>query len=445
MDQDTTPNEDDLPMSSTKRFPFQRAISSPPLSPTSSSRTQTIEYLQETSSQSAINQLTPPTSPQLVRYSTDLENSTHAPQHTTTSRASLHPHAAYNIVPAKVRGEGIPPIIECPFEVQITKDHSGRPKLFGQGAWSKVFRATGRLKYNPHTASSISVLTPPPSPETSIPLVVAVKAPISNPSHLILYNEALTFTHLSRTPGHEKFIVPFYGYLPSSASLVLAPIPLSLSDYIQSRARFNSADHSDLIRTEPVLCSTSLWLSLAHKLITSLAWLHDKARVVHGDIKPGNILLSPTRTADGFPFDPLLIDFSSSHILDSSHNTPNTLSALTLEYTAPELLSPSVLKDPSSAATMASDVFSLAISLIVAATGDLMVYQGNMWQRQYMATQGWNVLDFVRNGEHGSRLPGGGVVERVIDVAVTKADRGRIEAGRWRELVLAVIKDDEMR
>ena len=342
----------------------------------------------------------------------------------------------------KIGGEDIPAIIECPFEVEIAKTHSGRPQIFGQGAWSKVFRATGRLKYVALPSSPIDFLTPPPSPETSVPLLVAVKAPISKASHTILHNEALTFTHLTRTSDHEDFIVPFYGYLPSSASLVLAPIPLPLSDYIRSRSRINTADQSGVIYLEPILGSISTWLSLANKLITSLAWLHGEAGVVHGDIKPGNILLSPNRSSVGFPFDPLLIDFSSSHILNSTISSPNTLSALTLEFTAPELLCPSVLRDSSSTATLASDVFSLAVTLIVAATGNSMVYQGNLWQRQYMATQGWNVLDFVRNGEGGLRVPKGGVVERVVEAAVTKIEQGRIEAAKWKELVMATTRDE---
>ncbi len=58
-----------------------------------------------------------------------------------------------------------------------------------------------------------------------------------------------------------------------------------------------------------------------------------------------------------------------------------------------------------------------------------------------MATQGWSVLDFVRNGDHGLRLPSGGAVERVVGAAVTKVDDGRIEAAKWKELVMEIMKD----
>lgn len=376
----------------------------------------------------------------LVRANSDYEAFISPVSHRKSSETSSYPDSRDPLVEANVVAD-LPSIIECPFQVEIAKNHSGRPQLFGQGAWSKVYRAMGRSKYTASPTLSSGLLTPPPSPETSVPLLVAVKAPTSNASHTILQNEAMILTHLTRTPGHGKFVVPFYGYLPSSNSLVLGAIQLSLSDHISSRARIAHSNHAEVHPTEPILGSTSIWLSLANKLITALAWLHHTAAVVHGDIKPGNILLSPSRISDPFPFDPLLIDFSSSHLRSSPENTPNTLSAVTREYTAPELLSPSVLRDPLAKATIASDVFSLAITLIVSVTGDAMVYQGNVWQRQYMATQGWNVLDFVRHAESGVRVPMGGVVEKVVQDAVKKIDDGRIDAGEWRGLVKRMIAD----
>lgn len=60
-----------------------------------------------------------------------------------------------------------------------------------------------------------------------------------------------------------------------------------------------------------------------------------------------------------------------------------------------------------------------------------------------MATQGWNVLEFVRNAESGIRVPMGGIVESMVEDAVKKIDRGRIEAGKWRALVRKVIAEKE--
>lgn len=440
MSRNVAPCEFPTPSATPRRPPYERTISSPPLSPISSSGTPKLDYLHEPSSLKIITQATPPTSPELVRSGTDLETSIRPAHRMNSFIPSSQIQGRATICEKKVNGDNVQLIIECPFEVEIARDSSNRPQLFGQGAWSKVYRALGRRKSVSSVFTPTNIPTPPPSPQTSAPLLVAVKSPLSNGSRTILHNEAITLSHLTRTPYHENFIVPFYGYIPSSASLVLGPVPLSLSDHIISRARLARANPPDLSYIDPVLGSKD-WLSLAENLITALAWLHDFGGVVHGDIKPGNILLSPNRSSDDFSFDPLLIDFSSSHILSSTSTTPNTLSALTREYTAPELLSPSVLRDPSSTAKTTSDVFSLAVTLIVAATGELMVYNGNGLQRQYMATQGWDVLEFVRNGDGGTRVPRGGLVQRVVEGAVRKTDKGRIDAAMWRGLVRALRRE----
>jgi serine/threonine protein kinase len=441
MNQDTAPDERSIPTHTPKGPSLDRTISSPPSSP-ASSRTLQLDYPHQPSSLTITTQLTPPTSPKLVRSRTDFEKSITPTRHGMSPVASSHhPHTTpwENVVD----GEDDPLIIDCPFDVDIVRDRADRPQFFGQGAWSKVYRATGRAATRRKEFSRTAILTPPPSPQTSVPVLVAVKSPLSNASRTILHNEAITLSHLTRTLYHENFIVPFYGYIPSSASLVLAPIPLPLCDHIVARTRHAQTPQSDLFSTDPIVGSIPAWLDLADKLITALAWLHNTAEVVHGDIKPGNILLSPNRSCADFAFDPLLIDFSSSHIISSTPPALNTLSAVTREYTAPELLSPSVLSDPSSTATTASDVFSLAVTLIVAATGDLMVYGGNVWQRTSMAKQGWNILEFVRNGEGGMKVRQGGVVERVAEAAVRKIEEGRIGAPEWRGLVRRFRRDEE--
>ncbi len=440
-----TPSEPSTPPAGQSRPPLQRTISSPPLSPALLSRLTRLDYLQQPSSLKIITQLTPPTSPEPAKPSTNSDESIGPEHHSNSLVCSLQKQAKPTLCKDSVQGENFSLIIPCPFEVEVARDSANRPQLFGQGAWSKVYRAIVRQWNNVSSASSPdSILTPPPSPQTSAPLLVAVKAPLSNKSRTVLRNEAIILSHLTRTPLHENFIISFHGYVTSSSSLVLAPVHLSLSDHIDSRARLARADHPQENYTDPVLGLES-WLSLADKIITALAWLHDFGGVVHGDIKPGNILLLPSRSSHDFAYDPLLIDFSSSHMLSSTSRVSNTLSALTREYTAPELLSPSVLQDPLATAKTASDVFSMAVTLIVAATGELTVYGGNVLQRQYMATQGWHVLEFVKNGNSGTRVPSGGFVERVVEGAVGKVDDARIHASSWRDLVRAIRREEVQR
>ena len=286
---------------------------------------------------------------------------------------------------------------------------------------------------------SAGLITPPSSPLNSIPLIVAVKKPACRSAKPVLQNEALILCHLATTVGAAEFVIPFFGLISTTSSLVLGAVPLTLREHIESCAIQTKQHFSTWTMEEPVLGNTRTWLDLAERTITALDWLHNEAGVVHGDIKPGNILLAPSSDADAvFAHKPLLADFSSSQLLHTDRPATNTLSAVTREYTAPELLSSKVLSDPNATATTASDVFSLAVTLMVAATGELSVYPGSVWQRQAMAMQGWDVLNMVRCGEQGTRVPTHGTVDRVLERAVLKADLGRIDAQSWVELVAEI-------
>ena len=57
-----------------------------------------------------------------------------------------------------------------------------------------------------------------------------------------------------------------------------------------------------------------------------------------------------------------------------------------------------------------------------------------MWQRQAMATQGWEILHHARNGDQGYRVPQHGVVDRLLERAVLKCGMGRIDAVSWAKL-----------
>jgi serine/threonine protein kinase len=323
------------------------------------------------------------------------------------------------------------PAIACPFEIEILKDERGRDALFGTGAWSNVCKATTYVKSSPVSGS----LTPPLSPAVATPQLVAVKKPARRDAVPILKNEAKVLRYLGGLPDSEDFVVSFHGVV-NDVELVLEAVPFSLEDHIRQCTALAAQNFSTWTMSDPVLGSTAKWFSLAQQLVPALAWLHDEAHVVHGDIKPGNILLSRVRrTGDDVTFQPIFADFSSSQRLDTGETTSNTLSAVTREYTAPELLSSKVLRDPSSTATTSSDVFSMAITLLVAATGQLLVYPGSVFQRQAMATQGWMALSHVRNGDGGTRVPRFGMVEKVLERAVLKVELGRVSASQWVDIV----------
>lgn len=414
-----------------------RTLSSPLLSPLQTSQDATAQHPCHPVTSSTNFPLTPPTTPRQTKSSTNLASIMTQCHDVTlnTHTISLDDHSD-SLLGAVGRNEasGSSEPIECPFEVEIVKDAAGREQTFGRGAWSTVYRAIGRERTRP-VGSMLP--TPPSSPVLFVPLIVAVKKPARKDAKGIIRNEGIVLSHAATTGRSDQFIIPFYGFLSSMESLVLGPVPLSLHGFIENRGK--ETPRAAWPSPDPVIGSMVAWMNLAEHTINGLAWLHTEAGgggVVHGDVKPGNILLSPDLHAGSdFPFTPLYADFSSSRLLSASTITPNTLSAVTREYTAPELLSSKILNDPKSVATTASDVFSLAVTLLVAATGELMVYPGSMWQRQAMATQGWEVLNLVRNGGQGQRVPRHGVVDRVLERAVLNAGMGRIDALSWATLV----------
>ena len=319
-----------------------------------------------------------------------------------------------------------------PYLLSLCLDAAGRPIEYGRGAWSSVYKATSR----PTTSGMLA--TPSTSPQVSPP-IVAVKAPSGRAANSVLQHEARILSHLQRISGSTAYIVPFHGFVETSSSIVLTTIPLTLSSYLATRTVLS---HSKLPYTDPILGTPRTWLALARHLISALDWLHNTTETSHGDIKPQNILLQASiDTTSPFPFRPLLVDFSSAF----HHGIPATssaFSALTREYTAPELLSSAVLQDPTTVPTPSSDVFSLGVTLLAAATGNVGIYSGPFYVKNARASQGWDVIHSMRNEEGGLRIPRGGVVESIVEPAVRKLGEGRIGARAWKEMVETAVQAD---
>lgn len=322
--------------------------------------------------------------------------------------------------------------------LEVQHDSHGKPYEYGRGVWSVVYMASSR------PPSKSSLLTPPSSPAPGNHKV-AVKSPSRRDAHVVLDAEALALSRISLFSGSGNYVVPFHGYIPGDHAIVLDAVPLSLATYIEDKAATAKQNMSTRTMFDPVPGMAS-WKALATKLIRALSWLHNTPHIVHGDIKPHNLLLRPLEDEDtdsvDFPFTPLFADFSSAHIiagpaLSAEKNQPGTaLTALTPPFAAPELLTVSSLTSLDVRPTPAADVFSLAVTLLAAATGDLLLYPGtsNM-QRLAMAREGHRVIEFARSGAHGSRVPRNGLVEQIIKPALVKDPAERISLTDWLDLV----------
>ena len=334
-------------------------------------------------------------------------------------------------------------------EIDIAHEDSGRAVEFGRGVWSVVYMASS----HPSSRTS-SVLTPPSSPGTKSS-ILAVKTPARRDARSVLCSEAQMLTRLSRTPGNELYVVPFQGYVSSTSTIVMSGIPLALSTYIEEEAN-NAKKKPPSTRTifDPIQ-GQGQWRDLAVKIISGLSWLHNTAHTVHGDIKPQSFLLRTRTTSsrsnknldndDEFPYEPVFADFSSAHDLSSSSTATDndnnergssSMSALTPPFAAPEFLSVRALTSPGMVPTTASDIFSLSVTLLAAATGDLLVYSGaNNMQRLLMAREGHRLIEFARSGTSGTRVPRNGIVEQILKPAIAKDPAQRVSADAWLEII----------
>lgn len=306
---------------------------------------------------------------------------------------------------------------------------------YGRGVWSNVYRAIERLP------SKISApLTPPLSPPNSpkqagINRLLAVKVPSRKDAHRIIRQEARILTYLHAFPSAPDYLVPFHGYDQTLNGLVFSAVPLSLDSYVKQAAARVRSSFSKQTMFRPVVGEEEWW-HLTRHLILGLAFLH-RQNCIHGDIKPGNILLQPS----GDSLVPLFCDFSSSRVMAISRaggeedhaDEIEEVTAVTLDYTCPELLESLRGRTPGARAitTRASDVFSLGVTLLFMAMGESPYASARMeLQKVAMAREG-RPLDFARGGEGGPRVMKGKLVDRTVAMSVEhKADR-RVEAEDW--------------
>lgn len=321
---------------------------------------------------------------------------------------------------------------------------------YGRGVWSVVYKAMEISTSKGSRVTALGMPTPPASPLSAHPQdhdvtrkYLAIKAPTRRDAYHVLGNEARILTYLHQSRNSCNYVVPFLGYEPTIHSLVLDAIPLTLNDFTNAAAKEARAHFSTRTMFDPVI-GVSRWLGLCKDLIDGLAFVHSK-KVVHGDIKPMNILcrmkLSSSESAI-MEYQPLYCDFSSSHVKESGRE-PDEVGAVTAEFTAPELLQALGQKNTQKAvATYENDVFGLGVTLLTAAIGETP-YAGARFQGQKTAMAKEGVpLEFARRGEQASRVRPKGVVDSVIRGAVDKNSSRRCTVRQWQAALTETTEKD---
>ena len=321
---------------------------------------------------------------------------------------------------------------------QLVGSSSSGYEEYGRGVWSVVYRAIESNSDSPPP----TLLTPPTSPiSTSAPTanvksVLAIKAPSRRDAHKILDAEARILTYLHASPHASNYLIPFHGYDEPAHRILMDPVPLSLESHVKAAAKTARANFSTATMFDPVI-GTSQWAHFATGLIAGLEFLHSRS-CIHGDIKPANILLRPSSDPDtANDYTPLYVDFSSSSITASGISSEQ-VSALTPDYTAPELLN--ALKSGNAFTTPASDVFALAVTLLVAAIGESPYAAARTEVMKLAMCKEGKPLDFARGGEQGCRVAKNRDVSKVLESAVRKPEtRWSVEV--WKEGAEKVVKE----
>ena len=319
----------------------------------------------------------------------------------------------------------------------------------GRGAWSKVYAAHEK-PVKPEFNLAQHPLTPPASPASALSAMkcYAVKVPSHSLASAIIKQEAIILSRLAQAAQSAPHIVRFHGLDPATNSLVLSRASETLQTLASTALHAERSTANARPSTEPVI-GLKPWLDISLQLARGLAWLH-RAGVVHGDIKASNILLFPSTAltctlSEELPTPKAVYcDFSSARLLASdAAQVALPTDALTTSYAAPELLR----HCSSAVATEASDVWALAVTLVVAATGeDPYAHVGHEMQKLGMAKEGM-VLEGAETGgwRAATRVRRGGVVERAVRRALTKKVENRTGVEAWIEVLEGLEREADLK
>lgn len=134
--------------------------------------------------------------------------------------------------------------------------------------------------------------------------------------------------------------------------------------------------------------------------VTAVEYLHQRT-IVHGDIKPENILIS--RDADGV-LDAHLIDLDEGYVEGYAPSREDIVG--TIGYYSPELGDYVAGRAEGSALTTASDMFSLALTLAEMLTGRVPAFDRNRYRTAAHALGNGETLGLTACGESLAELLG---------------------------------------
>jgi serine/threonine protein kinase len=290
-----------------------------------------------------------------------------------------------------------------------------RDQIIAEAEWSAIY--VGELTPNHR------------QPMTRTPFLLAIKMPKSKQSAQVLVEEARVLSHLWVLQGYERFVVNFLGLDPSNGAVVLEKMDISLHQYIRT-----GLEH---VEQRPAVLE-AVFPSIALQLVHSLEWLHDVGQVVHGDIKPSNILLHKAFILSNgepefraaFPYKAVLADFGSSRFLadETKSKCGNTR-----EYMAPENMSSAASETPP---TVEADVWAMGITLLAIITGRAPYYRLS-WPMMFPILREGDPVMHERNASSivRERLDAAEQFTNIIHPALQRSPTKRIKPGPWLDML----------
>jgi serine/threonine protein kinase len=315
-------------------------------------------------------------------------------------------------------------------QIEIRRDEDGREVILGRGGCGTVYE--GSLELDEAALKSKHFIAANRNGQSPRRQVVALKQASDRDSQRALEREARTISYLlperESSSRQAPFLADFFGYDAASSTLVLECLPLTLYDYSRSCV-------SHRVAGEPTVGSKQ-WLFFCRRMISCLDYLHSRA-VVHGDIKPANILLRKMidSTDPELTYEPVLCDFTSSVFEATTTGIDSPITGGTTEFTSPELMR-RMRRDSDEASdtakpTVKDDIYSLAVTLLTPALGD-NVYSA--------APNRFLRLDWIKQGRPLSYAPTvwslkkKGVVDTVLRPALN-AEEKRCGLSEWQSIV----------